>query len=76
MRIEEFKMEREGLVNIGDMIEITEGQLPTSYYYTAEPAIAMSKNYTMRERIKSTQGKIVDIVKNDRGFYLRIEFEE
>lgn len=76
MRIEEFKMEREGLVNIGDVVEVTEGELPTSYYYTAEPAIAMSKNYAQRERIKSDHGKVVDIIKNDRGFYLRIEFDE
>ena len=34
MRQEEFKMERTGLVEIGQVIPITEGKLPNSYYYT------------------------------------------
>ena len=34
MRQEEFKMERTGLVEIGKVIPITEGKLPSSYYYT------------------------------------------
>ena len=32
MRQEEFKMERTGLVEIGQVIPITEGKLPNSYY--------------------------------------------
>lgn len=39
MRQEEFKMERTGLVEIGQVIPITEGKLPNSYYYTLGKSI-------------------------------------
>ena len=45
MRQEEFKMERTGLVEIGQVIPITEGKLPNSYYYTLGKAYAMSTTF-------------------------------
>ena len=44
MRREEFKMERTGLLEVGDVLPITEGKLPGSYYYTLGKAYAMSAN--------------------------------
>lgn len=76
MREEDFKMERSGLVNIGDKVAITEGKLPNAWYYTVEPAVAMSGNYAFRERIKSTEGIVKDIKETDRGFYITVEFDE
>ena len=76
MRCEEFKMERPGLVSEGDEVEITEGVLPSAYYYTIVPAVAMSANYTLRNRIKSTKGVVKEVREDDRGFYVVVEFDE
>ncbi len=76
MRRMEFKMERSGLCEIGDRLSITEGKLPTSYYYTIEHAIAMSGNYSVGERLKSRDGVVVDITETEKGFFVIMEFEE
>lgn len=76
MRSEEFKMERENLVTVGQTVKITEGILPSSYYYTIEPAVAMSGNFPYNNRIKSTEGVVKDIIHNERGFYIKVEFDE
>ncbi len=69
-------MERSGLCEIGDHLSITEGKLPTSYYYTIEHAIAMSGNYTVSERLKSREGVVVDITETEKGFFVIMEFDE
>lgn len=76
MREMEFKMERQGLVNVGDEIEVTEGQLPMSYYYTIVPAVAMSGNYAIYERLHSKKGVVKEIRHNDRGYYIVAAFDE
>ena len=76
MRRMEFKMERSGLTQIGDRLSVTEGKLPTSYYYTIEHAIAMSGNYTVSERLKSREGVVVDIIETEKGFFVIMEFDE
>ncbi len=76
MRRMEFKMERPGLTKVGDRLSVTEGRLPASYYYTIEHAIAMSGNYTVSERLKATEGVVVDIIETDKGFFVIMEFEE
>ena len=76
MRRMEFKMERPGLTKVGDRLSVTEGRLPASYYYTIEHAIAMSGNYTVSERLKSTEGVVVDIIETEKGFFVIMEFEE
>jgi len=76
MRRMEFKMERAGLVQIGDRLSVIEGKLPTSYYYTIEHAIAMSGNYAVGERLKSKEGVVVDVVTTESAFMVVMEFDE
>ena len=69
-------MERQGLLEIGQQVTVTESALPTSYYYTIVPAIAMSKNYAAYERLQSETGIVREINQTPRGFYTTVEFDE
>lgn len=76
MRRVEFKMERPGLLEVGQKITVTEGVLPSNYYYTIDPSLAMSPNIPFRSRLKSKEGIVADIIENARGFYVTAEFDE
>lgn len=76
MRVIEFKMERPGLLAAGDKITVTEGVLPSNYYYTIDPSLAMSPNIPFRDRLKSKEGVVQEVVENARGFYVKVEFDE
>lgn len=77
MRSMEFKMEREGLLEVGQEITVTEGLLPSNYYYTIDPSIAMSANIPFNKRLISSKGVVADIVENSSGgFYVTVEFDE
>ena len=75
MRQMEFKMERQGLVQVGDKVEVVERE-GFNYSFIIEPAVAMSGCYKSRDRLKSREGIIRDIRENDRGFYIIAEFDE
>ena len=76
MREMEFKMERPGLLKKGDRVTVTEGVLPSNYYYTIDPSLAMSGNFPFRERLLAREGDVTEIVQNKRGFYVTVAFEE
>lgn len=76
MRQMEFTMSRPNLLKAGDVVEITEGRLPSSFYYTIEPAVAMSGNYSTPERLKSRKGVVKEVGETDRGYYVLAEFDE
>lgn len=76
MRQMEFKMERQGLLETGQKVTITEGVLPSNYYYTIDPSLAMSGNFPFRERLIPREGIIKDIIRNERGFYVTVQFDQ
>ena len=69
-------MERQGLVQEGDRVSVTESTLPMSFYYTIVPAVAMSKNYQPYERLQSREGTVSEIRHTDRGYYVTVTFDE
>ena len=76
-RTMEFKMERPGLVSTGQEVDIREGTLPNSvFYYVIEPAVAMSGNFSLSERLFARKGTVTDIKENERGFYVTVSFED
>lgn len=76
MREMEFKMERQGLLEKGQKVTVTEGVLPSNYYYVIDPSLAMSGNYPFRERLMSQEGVVKEIIENARGFYVTVVFDE
>ena len=76
MRSMEFKMERPGLLKEGDQITVTEGVLPSNYYYTIDPSLAMSPNIPFRERLRTREGRVSAVIRNERGYYVTAEFDE
>ena len=69
-------MERQGLLAEGDHITVTEGVLPSNYYYTIDPSLAMSGNYPFRERMLAREGIVIKVMEKERGFYVLAQFEE
>lgn len=71
-----FKMERPGLLEEGQKITVTEGVLPSNYYYTIDPALAMSGNYPFFQRMLAREGVVTKVEENARGYYVTAVFEE
>lgn len=71
-----FKMERQGLIHEGDHVQVSEGLLPSNYYYTVDPSLAMSGNVPFSERLAAREGDVVSIEENERGFYVTVRFED
>lgn len=80
MRSITFKMERPGKLQEGQRVIVTEGSLPSNYFYSIgieeDPFLAMSPNIPFTERLTAKEGVVKQIVHNDRGFYVEAEFED
>lgn len=75
-----FKNERPGHLVEGQKVIVTEGTLPSNYFYSIgtpeDPFLAMSPNIPLIYRLKSKEGIVTKIEQNDRGYYITAEFDE
>ncbi len=76
MREMEFKVERNGLLKEGDIVNVIETELESFRYYTIEHAYGMSGNIPLTEPLKNLTGKVIKMEEKPRGFYAVLEFEE
>ncbi len=78
MRTMEFRMERQGLLKAGDEVELRESTLQTlagtMYYYTIEPALAMSNNTPKRLRVR--KGTVLSVEEEESVYTVTAVFDE
>lgn len=74
----DFRMSREGLMEVGDTVSLAESALSTLagtvYYYTITPALAMSNNTP--KRLKSLTGTVTNIVPYGSEWTVTLAIEE
>lgn len=75
-----FKNERPGHLVEGQEVMVTEGVLPSNYFYSIgtqeDPFLAMSPNIPLNQRLISKTGVVSKIEQNDRGYYIYADFDE
>ena len=76
MREMEFKVERSGLINVGDELNVMETELENFLYYTIEHAYGMSGNIPFTEALKTRRGRVTAYEGKPGGFYAVLEFDE
>ena len=78
MRTMEFRMERQGLLKAGDEVKLRESTLQTladtMYYYTIEPALAMSNNTPKRLRVR--KGTVLSVEEEESVYTVTAVFDE
>ena len=72
----DFTTETPNCCEIGDILQVEENKLPTSYWYMIEHAYGASGNFKNRERLKTRSGKVVKKWSDERFKYLTLEFDE
>ena len=74
----DFRMSREGLMEVGDTVTLAESTLSTlagtGYYYTIVPALAMSNN--TQKRLKTLAGTVTNIVPYGSEWTVTLAIEE
>ncbi|MBT9774511.1 hypothetical protein GPK82_15170 [Coprococcus catus] len=74
-----FRMERPDLLKAGDEVEMSESKLNTlagtMYYYTIEPALAMSDNIPALQRLTSLHATVKE-VKYENSVYTVVAYCE
>lgn len=76
MRRMDFTTENLDCCKEGDILEVSEQKLPTSYWYLLEHSYGASSNFKNADRITSTRGKVVRKWSDERFNYITLEFKE
>ena len=74
----EFRMERAGLIQVGDHVGLKEDTSSTMagimYYYTIKDAVAMSNN--TKQRLKTREGVVTAIESMDSYWTVTVDIDE
>ena len=74
----EFRMSRSGLCKPGDPVTLSESELRTlegtMYYYTIEPALAMSNN--TKKRLTNLSGVVTAVEPHSSEWTVVVDIEE
>ena len=74
----EFRMERDGLIQAGDHVELKEDTANTMagimYYYTIKDSIAMSNN--TKKKLYRLEGTVKSIEASESYWTVTVEIEE
>ena len=74
----EFRMERAGLIQVGDRVQLKEDAASTMagimFYYTIRDAVAMSNN--TKKRLKNLEGTVRAIDAGDSFWTVTVDIEE
>lgn len=74
----EFRMERAGLIQVGDHVELKEDSSSTMagivFYYTIKDAVAMSNN--TKKRLKEKHGIVSAIDAKESYWTVTVDIEE
>ena len=60
----------------GMEVNVTEGVLPSSYYYMIEHALGMSANFKQAERLKTRRGTVREVKETQQFHIAVLEFDE
>ena len=74
----EFRMERAGLIQVGDRVRLKEDTSSTMagtiYYYTIRDAVAMANN--TKKRLRNLEGTVRSIEAKESYWTVTVEVEE
>ena len=76
MRTMEFTIEDTKALKPGMVVNVIEGVLPSSYYYTIEHALGMSANFRQAERLKTRKGTVKELKETPQFHIAVLEFDE
>lgn len=76
MRTMEFTIEDTEALKPGMEVKVTEGVLPSSYYYMIEHALGMSANFRQSERLKTRTAVVKELRETPRFHIAVLEFDE